>query len=178
MIKLLILDVDGVLTNGKKIYDINGNVVYKEFCDKDWTYIKIFKSLNINVVFLTGDSFNKKIAKKRNIKVYINRKNNTHKDKIYFLKPICKEYSLKPEQIVYVGDDIFDLKLLNAVGYAFCPKDAPDIFDKNVKRLKKNGGDNLLIELFKFLQNKKLIPKLNLNKQIDKIYDLDIKEKF
>ena len=40
MIKLLILDVDGVLTDGKKYYNRDGDVVMKTFCDKDWTAIK------------------------------------------------------------------------------------------------------------------------------------------
>ena len=66
MIKLLILDVDGVLTDGKKYYDSKGKVVMKTFCDKDWTAIKRFKALGVQVVFLTGDPFNTKIASQRN----------------------------------------------------------------------------------------------------------------
>ena len=58
MIKLLILDVDGILTDGKKQYDREGNVRMKTFCDKDWTAIKRFRALGINVIFLTGDPFN------------------------------------------------------------------------------------------------------------------------
>ena len=40
MIKLLILDVDGVLTDGKKVYGKEGTGLYKTFCDKDFTAIK------------------------------------------------------------------------------------------------------------------------------------------
>jgi 3-deoxy-D-manno-octulosonate 8-phosphate phosphatase KdsC-like HAD superfamily phosphatase len=80
-IRLLILDVDGVLTDGKKYYDNTGSVLLKTFCDKDWTTIKRFKSIGLNVVFITGDPFNKFIEKKRNIKVYLNRKDGSHIDK-------------------------------------------------------------------------------------------------
>ena len=52
MIKLVILDVDGVLTDGKKYYNRDGDVVMKTFCDKDWTAIKRFKALGIKVLFL------------------------------------------------------------------------------------------------------------------------------
>ena len=45
MIKLVILDVDGVMTDGKKYYDRDGKVVIKNFCDKDWTAIKRFRAL-------------------------------------------------------------------------------------------------------------------------------------
>ena len=66
MIKLVILDVDGVLTDGKKYYNRDGDVLMKTFCDKDWTAIKRFKALGIKVLFLSGDPFNEKIAKNRN----------------------------------------------------------------------------------------------------------------
>ena len=81
MIKLLILDVDGVLTDGKKYYNRDGDVIMKTFCDKDWTAIKRFKALGIQVLFLSGDPFNDKIAKNRNIDIIINRKDGTHRDK-------------------------------------------------------------------------------------------------
>ena len=50
MIKLLILDVDGVMTNGTKYYDREGTVKLKTFCDKDWTAIKRFRAIGIDVV--------------------------------------------------------------------------------------------------------------------------------
>ena len=60
VIKLIILDVDGVLTDGKKYYNREGEVLMKTFCDKDWTAIKRFRALGITVIFLTGDPFNLK----------------------------------------------------------------------------------------------------------------------
>ena len=79
MIKLLILDVDGVLTDGKKYYNRDGKVEMKTFCDKDWTAIKRFRALGINVIFLTGDPFNENIAYHRNIHCIVNRKDGTHR---------------------------------------------------------------------------------------------------
>ena len=77
MIKLVVLDVDGIMTDGKKYYDQNGSVVLKTFCDKDWTSIKRFKSMGINVIFLSGDeNINKQIAKDRNIDFYLKVKAN------------------------------------------------------------------------------------------------------
>ena len=51
MFKLLILDVDGVLTTGCKTYDLEGNVISKEFNDKDFTAIKRFKEKGLKVCF-------------------------------------------------------------------------------------------------------------------------------
>jgi len=88
MIKLLILDVDGVMTDGKKYYDRDGTVRYKTFCDKDWTAIKRFRALGINVMFLTGDGYNVQIANNRNIDVIVTR----NKEKADYLPEICKDY--------------------------------------------------------------------------------------
>ena len=73
-IKLLILDVDGILTDGRKYYGIDGMPFAKIFCDKDFTAIKRFRALGINVIFLTGDAkVNEKIGINRNIPVYLSR---------------------------------------------------------------------------------------------------------
>ena len=53
MIKLVILDVDAVMTDGKKYYDRDGKFVIKNFCDKDWNSIKRFRALGIPVLFIT-----------------------------------------------------------------------------------------------------------------------------
>ena len=55
MFKLLILDVDGVLTTGLKTYDINGKVVSKTFGDRDFTAIKEFICAGVTTIFLSGD---------------------------------------------------------------------------------------------------------------------------
>ena len=74
MIKLLILDVDGVLNDGKKYYDLNGSIFAKQFSDKDFTAIKRFKASGVNVCFLSGDNkINESIAKNRNIDFYYSR---------------------------------------------------------------------------------------------------------
>jgi 3-deoxy-D-manno-octulosonate 8-phosphate phosphatase (KDO 8-P phosphatase) len=66
MVKLLILDVDGVLTDGRKYYDSSGLATHKTFCDKDFTAIKKFKSIGCEVIFLSGDkNINEKIAENR-----------------------------------------------------------------------------------------------------------------
>ena len=49
MIKLVILDVDGVMTDVKKYFDRDGNVVIKNFCDKDWTAIKRLRAIGIDL---------------------------------------------------------------------------------------------------------------------------------
>ena len=127
VIKLLILDVDGVLTDGKKYYNRDGDVVMKTFCDKDWTAIKRFRALGVNVIFLTGDPFNEKIASNRNIDCIVNRKDGKHTDKEDYLQEICETYKVTEKEIAFVGDDIFDMGIIKKVKYsdAFTPSMGP-----------------------------------------------------
>ena len=68
MIELVILDIDGVLTDGKKYYDKTGMPFAKTYCDKDFTAIKRFRGAGVSVCFLSGDeNVNKEMAKNRNI---------------------------------------------------------------------------------------------------------------
>ena len=74
MIKLLILDVDGVLTDGRKTYNDNGLGCYKVFCYKDFTAIKRLKSSGVRVCFLSGDeNVNRAVANNRDIDFYFSR---------------------------------------------------------------------------------------------------------
>ncbi len=179
VIKLLILDVDGVLTDGKKYYNRDGEVVMKTFCDKDWTAIKRFKAIGINVIFLTGDPFNESIAKNRNIDCIVNRKDGTHTDKGDYLKDICKKYKVKPEQIAFVGDDIFDLGIMQKVKYKYCPADAPEELQEIATDiLHESGGHNCIMVLWDTMRQAKLIPKYKITDHLKNVYNLDIKEKF
>ena len=178
MINLIILDVDGVLTDGKKYYDRDGTVRLKTFCDKDWTAIKRFRALDINVIFLTGDPFNVSIAENRKIDVIVNRQNGTHTDKSDYLEEICKDYDVTPDEILFVGDDIFDYKLMTMVKYKFCPSDAVFELKGICNILKSCGGNNVVCELYTQLFNKQLLPKHNLEDHLNKVYELDKKEKF
>lgn len=178
MIKLIILDVDGVLTDGKKYYDKEGTVRMKTFCDKDWTAIKRFRALGIQVIFLTGDPFNVTIANNRNIDVIVNRQNGTHTDKADYLDEICSEYNVKPEEIVFVGDDIFDIKLMQKVGHGYSPWDAPEVVRDHSKSLMEDGGQNVVMALFDILNGDGLLPKFDFDEHLQKVYELDLKEKF
>ena len=68
LIELLVLDIDGVLTDGKKYYGLDGLPFAKTYCDKDFTAIKRVRGAGISVCFLSGDErVNKAMAKNRNI---------------------------------------------------------------------------------------------------------------
>ena len=178
MIELFIIDVDGVMTNGTKYYNREGEVKLKTFCDKDWTSIKRFRAAGINVVFLTGDSYNVSILENRNLDVIVNRGKGYHSDKVNYLDKILKEYNCLPEKTGFIGDDIFDIGIMRKVGYPFCVQNSPKMVKDNAATLPYNGGDNVLMHLFELLEVQRLIPRISYEDIVDKIYDLDIKEKF
>lgn len=178
MIKLLILDVDGVLTDGKKYYNNNGTVISKTFCDKDWTAIKRFQAIDIKVHFITGDAFNEQILKNRNLPVIVCRSNSTHVDKSEYLEVLCNEYNCTPKDVCFVGDDLFDIKLMKSVAYPYCVDDSPAMVKKVAKALPCNGGNNAIAVLYDVLEKIGAIQAYRYDSIIDKIYELDIKEKF
>ena len=178
MIKLAILDIDGVMTDGTKYYDRDGNVVQKTFCDKDWTAIKRLRAVGVEVLVITGDSYNKKILENRNISVIVNRENGEHKDKSEYLPQILKDYNCTSKEVLYIGDDLFDIEIMRLVGYPFCPSNSPRLVRQTGMVLQGKGGDNLIVELFDYLELNKLIPIVQYDQVISKINELDLKEKF
>ena len=178
MIKLAILDVDGVMTDGTKYCDREGNVVQKTFCDKDWTAIKRLRAIGVEVLVITGDPYNKKILENRNIPVIINRENGQHRDKSEYFPQILKDYNCKPEEVLYIGDDLFDIGIMRLVGHPFCPVNSPRLVRQSARILQGRGGDNLIMELFDYLEINGLIPIVKFDEVIVKINELDVREKF
>ena len=178
MIKLIILDVDGVMTDGVKYYDKEGVVKLKTFCDKDWTAIKRFRAIGVNVVFLTGDPYNISILENRNLHAIANRGTGFHSDKKNYLNDILKEYNCTEKDTAYIGDDLFDIGIMKGVKYPICMLDSPRIVKQMARVLPVNGGENVVMTLFDILEIDGLLPCLSYDKVIDKIYELDLKEKF
>ena len=126
MIKLAILDIDGIMTDGRKYYGLDGIPFAKTYCDKDFTAIKRFRGSGIKVCFLSGDDrVNKPMAWNRNIDFYSAR----GKDKADFVKLFERNYNTKKENMLYIGDDLFDKSIMEIVGHAFCPNDAGSFKD-------------------------------------------------
>lgn len=177
-IKIVIFDVDGVMTDGTKYYDRNGNVKLKIFCDKDWTAIKRFRAVGIDVVFITGDPYNEDILKNRNLPVVVNRGDGFHQDKVNYLGGILDSYNCFAEEVLYLGDDLFDINIMKAVGYPYCLLDSPRIVKQNANVLNCKAGENVIMQLFDKLEMDGLIPIIGYDKVMSKIYELDLEEKF
>lgn len=103
MIKLVILDIDGIMTDGKKYYGLDGIPFAKTYCDKDFTAIKRLRGANVDVCFLSGDErVNMAMAKNRNIDFYSAR----GKDKADFVEMFEEKYQTTKQDMLYIGDDL------------------------------------------------------------------------
>ena len=136
-IKLLLLDVDGVMTDGQIVYDSQG-IESKAFDVKDGHGLKLLQRAGIEVGIITGrqSTVVQRRAQELGIElVYQNAKNK--------LKPfleILEQLDMKSEQVAYVGDDVVDLPILIRVGFAATVADAVDDVKAHVDYITNRPG--------------------------------------
>ena len=149
MFKLLILDVEGVLTTVCKTYDLEGNVISKEFNDKDFTAIKRFREKGLKVCFLTADDrVNRIVAKNRKIDFFY-VKEMTKKNKVELLPYLTGKYKVSIDDIAYIGDDLPDFEIIKKLKHTYCPSDAILKIRNEVKTiLERRGGTGVIAELY------------------------------
>ena len=157
-IKLLILDIDGVLTDGTKVYTEKHEPVYKRFRCKDFTAIKRFIAAGVQVIMLSGDNWNAEMARQRNIPFYCTRGSDLGLDKSVYLSHLESTYNVKKENMAFVGDDYFDLSMFKTLFWTFAPSDSPRIIRQNcLYLLKSKGGQGVVQELYDFLVGKGIV---------------------
>ena len=145
MISLIILDIDGVMTDGKVLVDSQGNES-KRFCFKDFDAFGEIHARGWKVGAITRED--------SAISTYLQKKvtwdffYSGEKNKRERLKKICAELSIAPNEICYVGDGKHDLEILQEVGLPLCPQDAiEEVKSVVTKVLTRNGGDGCVWEM-------------------------------
>ena len=138
-IKLVITDVDGVLTDGGMYYSEKGEIM-KKFNAKDGMGVELLLQNNIKTVLLTRE--NSKIVKKRGLKIKAASTITGIQKKELHLETICRKFRVLPKEIAYIGDDINDIEISKLVGLSASPLDGVARFKKNVDYVCKNKGGN------------------------------------
>ena len=138
-IKLLVMDVDGTLTNGKIYIGANGEVM-KAFDVKDGYAIAVLLSKRgIVPVIITGRE--SKIVAQRAIELGIDDLYQGVNNKLAVLKKVAEKYSAEADEIAYIGDDLNDLDCIAYCGITACPADAVDEVKRKVDyACKQKGG--------------------------------------
>ena len=149
-IKLLFMDVDGTLTDGKIYMGENGEVM-KAFDIKDgYAIAHMLPEMGIIPVIITGRT--SKIVENRAKELGISELYQGSNDKLEIMLEVMKKYNCTKENVAYIGDDVFDIPCMEQCAIAACPADAV----KEVKDIcqyvcKNNAGHGAVREFIDFL---------------------------
>lgn len=135
-IELLVLDVDGVLTDGSIYCSENGEEMLR-FSRIDGKGIERFREQNRKIIVISSEDSNivRKRLEKLNIDYFLGIK-----DKLKTLRSYLKKHDISIARVAFMGDDVQDLEVMNSVAFSFCPSDAQESIKKNSKWICKNKG--------------------------------------
>lgn len=137
-IKLLILDVDGVMTDGSIILDNEGNE-FKKFHVRDGHGIKMLGKAGIKTGIITGRRSKVVDIRAKELGISDVFQKVYKKSEVY--EKILKKYNYKDEDVAFMGDDIVDVELLKRAGLSAVPSDADEEAKKHADIvMKKDGG--------------------------------------
>ena len=136
-IKLLLLDVDGVMSDGSIILDNKGNEL-KRFHVRDGHGIKMLQKVGIVVGIITGRK--SKVVEVRAKELGIKEVHQRIFKKSAVYEKLMKKYKCKDENIAFMGDDIVDQELLKRAGLSAAPCDADETAIKYADMVTKKGG--------------------------------------
>lgn len=120
-IKIVITDVDGVLTDGGLYYTSDG-LVMKKFNVKDGMGMKLLRDAGLKNAIITTDT--SELIKIRGERLKVDYLYLGVWDKENKLMEICSSENILPENTAFIGDDVNDIGIIKAVGFSACPKDA------------------------------------------------------
>ncbi len=148
-IKLLILDVDGVLTDGGLYYDHEGRVS-KRFNVQDGLGIKLAQSMGLDIAVITG--LNHKAVESRVTELGITDYYAGNFDKVPLLEELRNKKGLELDQIAYLGDDWVDLGVMKRVGLPMAVSNAqPEVLEAAAWVSGKPGGHGAVREAIAFI---------------------------
>ena len=121
-VELLLLDVDGVLTDGRVVLDDRG-VETKAFDVRDGHGLKLLQRAGVEVGFVTGRR--SRVVEHRARELGVREVHQGVRNKVEVVRAILERRGLAPERVAYVGDDLVDLPVLTQVGVGITVADAP-----------------------------------------------------
>ena len=165
-IKLLVLDVDGVLTDGGLWINSDGQTI-KRFDVKDGLALKFIQEIGVEIVFLSGAKH--KATTIRSKQLGIKHCYTGIKDKYKMLKNLQKQLNIPASKTAYVGDDLNDIVVKPLVAIFFAPSNSADtVILKSDLVLSKRGGRGAIREL---------VERILISKRIWKYYSKGWKKK-
>ncbi|MFA5757132.1 MAG: HAD-IIIA family hydrolase, partial [Smithellaceae bacterium] len=165
-IKMLILDVDGVMTDGRIIMDSDGREI-KNFYVRDGHGLVMLQRHGIRVAILTGRTSSVVDHRARELKIAQVYQGALNKKEVY--AKILEKNGLAPEETAYLGDDIVDIPVLKMAGFSAAVADAVDEVKKHVDYVTLcRGGKGAVREICEML-----LEALGFWPEVARRYDFD-----
>ncbi|MFW2371529.1 MAG: 3-deoxy-manno-octulosonate-8-phosphatase KdsC [Gammaproteobacteria bacterium] len=136
-IKLVIFDVDGVLTDGSLFIGDDGQE-YKAFNSKDGHGMRMLQDGGVEIAIITGRVSN--VVEHRMKDLGIKRVYQGKREKLPAYEELLKEVQLPPDQVAYVGDDVVDLPVMCKVGLAIGVQDAHPLVKRHAHWITERAG--------------------------------------
>ncbi len=136
-IRLVIFDVDGVLTDGSLFLGDDGQE-YKAFYSRDGHGMKMLQASGVPIAIITGRSSD--VVKHRVTDLGIEYVYQGQRDKLVGFEHLLQQLGIAPEAIAYVGDDVVDLPVMRRVGLAIAVQDAHPLVKQHAHWQTPSGG--------------------------------------
>jgi YrbI family 3-deoxy-D-manno-octulosonate 8-phosphate phosphatase len=144
-VRMLAMDVDGVLTDAGMYYSESGDEL-KKFNTRDGMGIKMLQAAGVVTAFITKEKT--AIVERRGQRLAVPEVHQGIDDKLTDLTRLARKHGLTLAQVAYIGDDVNDLEALKAVGFSAAPADAMPIVLEAVHYVcAKKGGEGAVREL-------------------------------
>ncbi|HEY0720381.1 MAG TPA: 3-deoxy-manno-octulosonate-8-phosphatase KdsC [Gammaproteobacteria bacterium] len=136
-IKLIIFDVDGVLTDGSLFIGDDGEE-YKAFHSRDGHGMKMLHATGVEIGIITGRTSN--VVRHRMQGLGIHHVYQGQLEKLPAFQELTAKLGIDPQQVAYVGDDVVDLPILTRVGLAVAVADAHPLVKRHAHWTTPHGG--------------------------------------
>ena len=136
-IKLLLLDVDGVMTDGRIFLDSHGNEI-KSFHTLDGQGIKLLQKAGIIVAIVSGRLSNVVSFRAKELNISEVYQGVSKKKEIY--DHLLQKFHLKNDEVAFIGDDLMDLPVLRRAGLSITVADASEEVKNAVDLITERGG--------------------------------------
>ena len=127
-IKVVIFDVDGVLTDGGLYIDSNGSE-HKVFNSRDGHGMKMLRDSGVEIAIISGRS--SEAVSHRMASLGIEQVHQGYQEKLPVFDELLEKLALNPVEVAYVGDDVVDLPIMRKVGLAIAVQDAHELVKKH-----------------------------------------------
>jgi YrbI family 3-deoxy-D-manno-octulosonate 8-phosphate phosphatase len=153
-VRLLCVDVDGVLTDAGMYYGADGEVL-KKFNTRDGLGLARVREAGVAVAIISGED--SAIVHARATKLKIDQVFSGVANKLDVVKDLAASHNIAPEEIAYIGDDLNDLSAMKSVGFPCAVADAADpIKDAAQYVTHRRGGDGAVREVCELIIASKL----------------------